>query len=85
MTMAPAWNNGLYLFIYLSIYLCCICMYHLYTLHLVPEICVCPEMLRVFWYIDVLTCMVYNCMQLTEQQGRLELLVSAVIFIDEDR
>ena len=61
-------------------------MYHLYTLHLVPEICVCPEMLRVFWYIDVLTCMVYNCMQLTElQQGRLELLVSAVIFIHEDR
>ena len=28
---------------------------------LVPEIRVCPEMLRVFRYIDVLTCVNYNC------------------------
>ena len=35
---------------------------------LVPKICVCPEMLRVFQYIDVLTCVIYNCMHSTEQQ-----------------
>ena len=28
---------------------------------LVPEICVCPEMLRVFQYIDMLMCVIYNC------------------------
>ena len=27
---------------------------------LVPEICVCPKMLHVFWYIDVLTCVIHN-------------------------
>ena len=32
---------------------------------LVPKIRVGPEMLRVFQYIDVFTCVVYNC----EQQG----------------
>ena len=32
---------------------------------LVPEICVGPEMLCVFWYIDVLTCVIHIC----EQQG----------------
>ena len=62
-------------------------MYHLpcvcYTL--VPEIRVCPEMLHVFRYIDVLTCVIYNCMHSTEQQGRLELLMSVVRIIDEDR
>ena len=50
---------------------------------LVPEICICPERLRVcpemlrvcpeilcvFWYIDVLACVIYN-----RKQGRLELL-----------
>ena len=43
-------------------------------------------------YIDMLTCMIYNCKHLidwtaraTEQQGRLELLVSAVKIIDVDR
>ena len=41
----------------------------------VPKISVYPEMLRVFRYIDMLTCVIYNCMHLTEQQGRLELLV----------
>ena len=51
---------------------------------MVPKIRVCPEMLRVFQYIDVLTCVVYNCMHSTEQQGQLELLVSTVIFIGED-
>ena len=47
-------------------------MYHLpyVCCTLVPEICVLPD---VFWYIDVLMCMIYNCMLLTEQQGRLEL------------
>ena len=37
---------------------------------------------------DMLTCMIYNCMhstRSTEQQRRLELLVSAVKIIDEDR
>ena len=55
-------------------------MYHLPRIccTLVPEICVCPEMLHVFQYIDVLTCMIYNYMHLTEQQRGLELLVSAV-------
>ena len=48
---------------------------------LVPKICVRPEMLRVFWYNDVLMCVIYNCMHSTKQQGRL----SAVKIIDEDR
>ena len=62
-------------------------MYHLPRVcrTLVPEICVRPEMLRVIQYSDVLTCMIYNCMHSTEQHGRLELLVSAVNVIDEDR
>ena len=63
-----------------------VCMYHLPHIWctLVPEIGVCPEMLRVFWYIAVLMCMIYNCVHSTEQQRRLELLVPAVIFINED-
>ena len=52
-------------------------MYHL--LHvcrtIVPEIRVRPEMLCVFRYIDVPTCMIYNCLHSTEHQGQLELLV----------
>ena len=62
-------NNGMYLSIYLS-------MYHLpHVCHiLVPEIHVRPEMLRVFRYIDVFTCMIYNC----TQQLELHVLVSAV-------
>ena len=51
---------------------------------LVPKICVRPEMLR----IDVLTCMIYNCtreLNGQEQHERLELLVSAVNNINEDR
>ena len=73
----------MYLSIYLSIYLC---LYHLSRVcrTLVPEICVCPEMLRAFWYVDMLTCVIYNCMYSTEQQGRLELFVSAACprFVD---
>ena len=68
-------NNGMYLCIYL-------CMYHL------PCVCctlVSPEMFRVFWYIDLLTYVIYNYMHSTEQQGRLELLISAMKIIDEDR
>ena len=55
-------------------------MYHLPRIchTLVPEICVHPEILGVFRYIGVLTCMIYNCMHSTEQQRRSELLVSAV-------
>ena len=62
-------------------------MYHLPRVFhtLVPEIRVRPEMLRVFQYIDVLTCVIYNSMHSTEQQRRLELLVSAVKIINEDR
>ena len=57
-----AWNNGMSVSMYL-------CLYHLPSVccTLVPEIRVHPEMLRVFWYIDV------------------ELLVSAMKIIDEDR
>ena len=38
-------------------------MYHLLRVcrTLVPEIRVCPEMLRVFRYINVITCVIYNC------------------------
>ena len=63
-----------------------LCMYHLPHVcrTLVPRIRVCPEMLRVFRYIDVLTCVIYNCRS-TEQQGQLQLLMSAVKIIDEDR
>ena len=61
-------------------------MYHLPCIcrTLVPEICVRPEMLRVF---PVYWCAHMRDLQLhsTEQQGRLELLVSAMKIIDEDR
>ena len=30
---------------------------------LVPKICVHPGILRVFWHIDVLTSVIYNCTQ----------------------
>ena len=61
-------------------------MYHLPRVcrTLVPEIRVRPEMLCVFQYIDVLTCVIYNCTRLNGQE-RLELLVSAMNNIDEDR
>ena len=49
-------NNAIYLSIYLS-------MYHVPRVCRTPvhKICVRPEMLRVFRYIDVLTCVIYNC------------------------
>ena len=60
-------------------------MYHLPCIcrTLVPKIRVHPEMLCVFRYIGVLTCVIYNCTRLNKQQG---LLVSAVkyMYIDED-
>ena len=64
-----------------------VCLYHLPRVCriLVPEVYVRPEMLRVFQYIEVLTCMIYNCMHSTEQQRRLELLMFAMNIIDEDR
>ena len=62
--MTPARGIMVYLCMYHLPYVCCT---------LVPKICVLPEMLDVFWYIDVLMCMIYNCMHSTEQQGRLEL------------
>ena len=69
----------MYLCIYLCIIYSCICR------TLFPEIRVRPEMLQVFRYIDMLTCVIYNCMHSTEQQGQLELLMSAVKIINEDR
>ena len=41
-----------------------LCLYHLPHVcrTLVPEICVRPEMLCAFRWIDVLTCVIYNCM-----------------------
>ena len=38
----------------------CIYIFNRTCRTLVPEICVCPEILCVFQYIDVLTCMIYN-------------------------
>ena len=66
---------------YLSMYhLPCVC----HTL--VPEIRVRPEILHVFLYINILMIyMIYYCMHSTDQQERLELLVSAMKIIDEDR
>ena len=62
-------------------------MYHLSCVcsTLVPEIHAHPEILRVFMYIDMLACTIYNCMHSTEQQGQLELLEYSVKIIDEDR
>ena len=72
-------NNAIHLFIYVAIYLS---MYHLphACRTLVPKIHVRPKMLRVFQYIDVLTCVIYNCTRLNgqERHERLELLVSVV-------
>ena len=52
------WNNGINL-----------CLYHLPRVchTLVPEICVRPEIFRVFRYIDVLMCVIYNCTQLNSK------------------
>ena len=76
MTTAPA--RGIMLSIYVS-------MYHLPRVcrTLVPEIHVRPEILHVFRYIDMLTCVIYNSPM--KQQGRLVLLMSTVKIIDKDR
>ena len=59
-------------------------MYHLphvcYTL--VPEIYVHPKMLCVFRYIEVLTCVIYNCMHSIEHQGQTLSVVKTVIVFD---
>ena len=61
-------------------------MYHLPRVcrTLVPEIRVHPEILCVF---HMPTCVIYNCTRLNSQERheRLELLVSALNNIDEDR
>ena len=69
--------------IYLSIYVCII--YPAFVAPWFPKIHVRPEMLRVFQYIDMLTCVIHlqfttalNCHE------QLELLVSAMNNIDED-
>ena len=62
-------------------------MYHLPCIcrTLVPKICVCPDILCVFQYIDMLTCVVTTTYNSTEQQGQLELLTFAMISINKDR
>ena len=49
------WNNGM------SVSIPCVCC------TLVPKIRLCPEMLHVFLYIDVFTCMIYNCTRLNSK------------------
>ena len=55
-------NNGMSVFMYHLPHVC---------RTLVPEIRVCPEMLRVFRYIDVLTCVIYN---LTERSSAVKII-----------
>ena len=57
-------------------------MYHISRVchTLVPKIRVRPEMLCVFWYIEVLVCVIYDLTE-PEQQGRS----SAMKIINEDR
>ena len=50
---------------------------------LVSEICICPEMLHVFRYTDVLTCVIYNCTRLNSRDDWSS-DSSAVKIIDED-
>ena len=63
-----------------------LCLYHLPRVccTLVPEIRVCPKILHVFRYIDMLMCVIYNCTRLKSHE-QLKLLVSAVNNVDEDR
>ena len=75
-----AQNNGIYVSIstHLSIYLS---MYHLPCIfHTLG----CPEMLRVFLYIDMLTCMIYICTQLNSKDD-WSYSLSAMKIIDKDR
>ena len=57
-------NNGIYM--YVCMYLCLYHLPHVYCT-LVPEICVCPDKLHVFRYIYMLTCVIYNCIQLNSK------------------
>ena len=61
-------------------------MYHLPRLcrTMVPEIHVRPEMLHVFLYTDVLTCVIYNCTQLNSMDN-WSYSLSAIKVIDEYR
>ena len=54
-----AWNNGIYPSMSVSFTRIC--------RTLVSEARAHPEMLRVFWYIDMLTCVIYNCTQLNSK------------------
>ena len=59
---------------YVSIYVStCTCHLPRICCTLVPEICVRPETLRVFWSIDMLMCDLQ--LSSTEHQGQLELLI----------
>ena len=62
-------------------------MYHLPRVccTLVPKIHVNPEILIVFRYIEVLMCVIYNCMHSTVMTGTTRVSDSAVKIIDEDR
>ena len=71
MTMAPA--HGIIVSIYQLPCVCCT---------LVPEIRIRSETLRVFQYIDMLTCVIYNC-QLSIDDDR-NYSLSAMKIIDED-
>ena len=82
-------DNGPARGIMVSIYLS---FYHLPRVchTLVSEICVHPEMLHVFRYIDVLTCVIYNwhSTELNSKDNWMSYsswLMSAVKIIDEDR
>ena len=58
---------------YLSIYVCIyVSMYHLlHVCHtLVLEIHVCPEIHRVFQYIDMLIYVIQNCTRLSSKEDR---------------
>ena len=72
-------RHCIYVSIYLSIYVCII-----YPTFVAPWFLRSVYALKCSMY-DMLTCVIYNCMHSTEQQRRLELLVSAVKIIDEDR
>ena len=86
-------NNGIYMYlsIYLFIYLHVhvhVCLYHLPHIcrTLVPEVCLCPEILCEFQYIEVLMCVIYmyNCTRLNSKAG-WSYSLSAVKILNEDR
>ena len=82
---------SIYLSIYLSTYLSIYSsiypsLYHLPHVcrTLVPKIHACPKMILVFWYIDVLTCVIYNSTQLNTR-GDWSYSLPAMEIIDEDK